>query len=221
MRVIDVQKSGKRGPVVRYASRYGQVERQFIVPRDPQTPAQTQRRLAFAKARFLWGKLTDEQRLAWNLRAEDAPPRVRLGQTYRLSGYLLCVQINCNLAEIELPMVSDPPELARFRKNPVRQFTATGTQNALALRLRVVGDPEQDILISATRPHSPGTTFVDHFVFLGLLPMPSRGLSNITELYVARFGAPPIHSRVFIETVQQIDGWRDSPQRVSAIVSAR
>lgn len=220
MKVLDVQKSGKRGTIVRYTCRYGEIERQLVVPRDPRTPVQEERRKAFGRARYLWGKLTDEQHLAWNVRGEEAPARVRLEQSYRLSGYLLCVQINCNLAEIGLPMVCDPPELPRFGKNPVRQFSITRNQRAVALNLRVVGDPEQDILVSATRPHSAGTSYVDHFVFLGLLPVPSRGVSDIAELYAAKFGAPPIGSRVFVETVQQVDGWRDSPQRASAIVCA-
>jgi hypothetical protein len=43
---------------------------------------------------------------------------------------------------------------------------------------------------------------------------------DITSLYVAKFGEPPAGKRVFIQTVQQINGWRDQPKTTSARVPA-
>ncbi len=43
---------------------------------------------------------------------------------------------------------------------------------------------------------------------------------DITGLYVARFGVPPAGKRIFIQTVQQINGWRDRPKTTSARVPA-
>jgi hypothetical protein len=43
---------------------------------------------------------------------------------------------------------------------------------------------------------------------------------DITDLYVARFGAPPAGKRIFIQTLQQINGWRDRPKTTSARVLA-
>ena len=51
---------------------------------------------------------------------------------------------------------------------------------------------------------------------LGLLPDPQGGLSDITELYLAVFKLLPPGKRVFIQTVQQINGWRDLPKTISA-----
>jgi len=43
-------------------------------------------------------------------------------------------------------------------------------------------------------------------------------VSDLTAMLVAKYGPPPAGSRVFIETVQQINGWQDLPQRFSARV---
>jgi hypothetical protein len=43
-------------------------------------------------------------------------------------------------------------------------------------------------------------------------------VSDITELYVARYGRIPADSRIFIRTYQHIDGWEDLPKQTSVIV---
>jgi hypothetical protein len=47
---------------------------------------------------------------------------------------------------------------------------------------------------------------VQHFPFLGLLPPPTDGWSDITELYVARYGVPKVGTAIWIRTCQHIDG---------------
>ena len=54
---------------------------------------------------------------------------------------------------------------------------------------------------AANSPHS----------ILGLLPDPEGGLSAITGLYLDKFSLLPAAQRIFIQTVQQINGWRDLP----------
>ena len=46
---------------------------------------------------------------------------------------------------------------------------------------------------------------------LGLLPDPEGGLSDITGLYLDKFSLLPAGRRIFIQTVQQINGWRNLP----------
>lgn len=221
MKELDVEKTGKLGNVVRYKSPFGLVSRQYVVPRDPQTELQMRRRRDFSKARFLWGRLTDEQRFAWCFRAEGLHTRPRLNQSGPLSGYLLFVKINCNLAALGMPMVEDPPGFPRFGANPVGMLAITDTKGVLTLKLKVSRIPAADIIVLASRPRSAGRSFVDHFAILGVLPEPDRGWSYITELYRGKHPVLPPGARVFIRTVQQIDGWRDQPKQTSALVPAR
>jgi hypothetical protein len=50
-----------------------------------------------------------------------------------------------------------------------------------------------------------------HFTILGMLPAPDRGVSDITDLYVGKYGVPRAGLRVFIQTFQVIDGWDQHP----------
>ena len=44
--------------------------------------------------------------------------------------------------------------------------------------------------------------------------------SDITPLYVAWYGVPPVGRAVWIRTRQHIDGWNDLPKTTSDIVPA-
>ncbi|MCX6927965.1 MAG: hypothetical protein NT154_32865 [Verrucomicrobia bacterium] len=218
MKELDVPKSGKRANSVSYRTRFGQITRQLVVPHDPRTAVQVSRRAAFGRARFLWGKLDDVQRAAWNDTASGARFRPGLNPSGSLSGYLLFVKINCNLAAIGSPMVSDPPELPLFGANPVGPLIITNIRGEISIKLRVFGKPTQQIIVLGVKPCSQGITYVDHFTILGLAPNSVRGVIDITALYVAKYGVPRPGMRVFIRTMQQINGWQELPKQISAIV---
>ena len=80
-----------------------------------------------------------------------------------------------------------------------------------ALMLRVPSPPAQYTLVQRAKPVSPGVGCVLHFPFLGLLPPPIDGWSDITEMYVARFGVPKPGTAIWIRTCQHIDGFIDVP----------
>jgi hypothetical protein len=54
--------------------------------------------------------------------------------------------------------------------------------------------------------------------YLGLLPAPQGGMSDITHIYVARYGEPRAGEKVFIVTCQQKDGWEGYDQETNEIV---
>jgi hypothetical protein len=74
--------------------------------------------------------------------------------------------------------------------------------------------------VQGAAPVSAGVRCVEHFPFLGLLPPPTEGWSDITELYVARYGLPPVGTIIFIRTCQHLDGSTDVPKLTSARVPA-
>jgi hypothetical protein len=220
MKILDVPQSGAISTMVSYKTRYGQFRRRYVVPRDPQTSLQVTRREAMGRARFLWRTPTDSQRAAWNAAADGTRTQPRLNQPGVLTGYLLFVKINCNRALVGQPIVLDPPDTPQFAPNPIRQLVITNTDGDIALKLRVSGKPAQFVVVLGTKPRSAGVSYVDHFTILGVLPEAVRGLSDITGLYVGKYGMPQAGSRVFIQTFQLIDGWEDLPQQLSAIVPA-
>jgi len=220
MKALTPPQSGKLGDTVSFKNRYGQIERAHTIPTNRGTAAQQRARSDFGRFSAYWRMLTEEQRQAWNAAARRVSSRPRLGQSGPLTGCAYFVQINCNLASIGLPMVLMPPERPRFSRSPVGALVITNTGGEVSLKLAVAGTPDQHIIVFGAAPCSTGISYVDHFTVLGLLPAPVAGFSNITALYGARYGVPPAESKVFIRTVQQINGWRDLPRQTAAVVPA-
>jgi len=218
MRILDIPQSGKLGTTVSVRTRYGQVRRRYAVPSKAPTQAQLSSRETFGRVRFLWRTITDEQRGTWTIPGKDVNSQSVLGQSGRLSGYLLFMKINSNLAYQGLPPVLSPTERPTFDANPVRELVITNTGGVVDIKLSVPTAPTTDILVLGTYPRSPGVTFAKHFAILSRLPAPEAGYSTITQLYVDRYGVPPAGMRVFIRTQQVLDGWSDLPSQTTAIV---
>ena len=218
MKILDIPQSGKIGTMVSYKGPSGQLRRRYVIPYDPHTPSQMDRRLAFKAAARLWASLSQAQLTAWSNTTNGLRTHPRLGQSGALSPYMLFCRLNYNLAAIARPMVSDPPPLPCFGNMPVSEFTLTTTNELLALTLSVRGLPTEQVVLAGAKPCSRGTNYVDHFTILGLLPQPVGGVSDITRLYIAKFGEPPPGSRLFIQVVQQLDGWQSLPYRFTALV---
>jgi hypothetical protein len=220
MKILDIPQSGKRGNFVSVRTRYGQSSRPLVIPNDPKTPAQLRSRSRLGHVAPRWRGLTDEQRTVWNTGGRKLHSRPRLGQSGPLTGCQFFTMLNCNLASIGLKQVVLPTERPSFGANPVGQLVITNTDGEIDLKLAVCGTPTKYTVVLGTAPCSAGISYAMHFVILGLLPTPKAGYSNIRELYVDRFGVPPAGQRIFIRTLQQIDGWEDSPAQTTAIVPA-
>ena len=218
MKILDIPQSGKCGTYVSVRTRYGQIRRRYAPPKAPRSPAQLRIRSAFGRVVSRWRGLTEDQRAAWAIPAQDVYSRPRLAQSGRLSGYLLFIKVNSTLAYQGQPLLVTPPERPRFDANPVGALVVTNTGGAPDLKLSVPSAPAAPVLVLATGPRSAGVTFAKHFVILGVLPAAEAGYSNITDLYVARYGQPTAGMRIFIRTRQVFNGWEDVPKQTTAIV---
>jgi len=215
---LDVPQSGKVGTTVNMATRYGQIQRQYVKPKDPKTEAQMTIRSNLARVSARWRVLTEEQRGAWMLAAEDVHSRPRLGKSARLTGCQLFIKINCARTAIRLDQFDVPPKVPEFGSNPVGELTISNTRGTITLKLSVPSTPAEHTIVYGAAPCSAGKYFVRHFNILGFLPEPVGGVSEITDIYVARYGVPKAGTRVCIRTQQQINGWDDLPKQTSAIV---
>jgi hypothetical protein len=184
-----------------------------------------QRRVRQHLGRFsgMWRELTQEQRTAWRLGADETDRLVRQGRYYRLSGQQLFNKINSVLALCEHEPRTTPPPRAQFGPNPVGALTISRDADSVTLKLNVRGTPSEDIMVFASPPQSAGRAYCGDYRFLGLLPTPIEHLSDITRLYIRKYGAPPANTRIFIRTWQQAEGWecRGQMHLTEALVPAR
>ena len=219
MKTLDIPKSGKCGNIVAYQSRYGSCQRQLVVPANTQSPARQQRRRDFGGFAGAWGRvLTEEQRLAWNVAGPMVQSKTRLGSG-PLSGQQLFQGLNSARACIgkkELLLV--PPAPVIFEPNPVGQLTIRNREDGVRLLLKVTGPVTEDIMVFGQAPCSAGRMKRRNVAYLGLLPTPQDGMSDITEIYVARYGEPRAGEKVFIVTRQQKDGWEGFDLETNEIV---
>jgi hypothetical protein len=217
---ISVPESGKVGPFVNLSTRYGQVQKQLTVPRDPRAPGQLACRSNMAYVSRRWQFLTDPQRSAWDLIAADSAVMGFLGRSTSLPGYNLYVQTNVFRMDIGLSVYDLPQALPPFSPSPVAELLASIEGGVFKLKLHVLSPPVEHTLVLGARPCSAGIRCVQHFPFLGFLPAPVDGWCDITDLFVKRYGVPVTGKAIFIRTRQHINGWNDQPKQVRAVVRA-
>jgi hypothetical protein len=152
--------------------------------------------------------------------AKEANSNSRLGQSGSLSGFLLFTKINCTLAQFGEAQVDAPPEHPQFPDLAPASLSITNTGGVVALKLACPTDPGANTIVRGSAPVSQGRETCRDFRVLGLCPAAVQGSADITNLYVARFGAPPAGKKVYISVNQFVDGWEDLPVTFSAIVPA-
>ena len=208
MKTLDVPSTGKRGNSVARTNHYGAYLCEYVVPNDPKTEAQREWRGDFGTVSAAWRKvLTLEQRLAWCAAAEAVPSCVRLGRSRPLTGQAHFVGINSVLARLGREIAVNPPLWVGFDRSPVQQLKISKGEGGLRLKLKVAGPVGGEIMVYGTAPCSAGRMKHPTVRYLGLLPAPEDGESDITEMYCKVFGVPPAGGQVFICTRQQLNGW--------------
>ena len=167
------------------------------------------------------GWLTQPERDAWDAAAEKLQSRPRLGQSGPLTGQMLFGKLNCPRTLIGRGWLRLPAAPVVFGPSPVGQLTLRREHGRLRLELAVSGPVTGDIMVLATPPCRPTWRKCRKPRYLGLLPAPVNGVSDITTLYLERFGEPEPGQRIFVRTVQQQDGWESEPADTSELVPAQ
>ena len=219
-KISSSPQSGRVGPVVYVNSRYGQLVREYVPPRNPQTPDQQRNRSNFGAVSSRWRALAPEQCIAWCISSAASYTVGGTSRPVALNGYNYFIRVNAARAQLGLGPLDLPPAVPSFSPNPVGELAITITDGIITMKLRVLSQPAQYTLVQGAAPVSTGVRCVQHFPLLGLLPAPVDGWSDITALYVARYGVPPVGTAIFIRTCQHTDGWTDLPKVTSAVVRA-
>ncbi|MGD0258822.1 MAG: hypothetical protein ABSD29_03260 [Verrucomicrobiota bacterium] len=219
MKIASIPKRGRKGSVIYSETRHGKVAREYVPPQNPRTAQQQDHRRNVRAVSARWSTLTQEQRDAWRAVAAHKYFVSEEGVLVRLNAYNLFVSLNVRRADLGLSQFDFPPAEPVFSPNPVDELVATFTGGRFTLKLRVPSPPVQYTLVYAAAPVRSGVRYVHHFPLLGLLPPPKDGWSDITELYVARYGVPKANQSIWIRTCQHIDGWTDIPKVARARVS--
>ena len=176
----------------------------------------------FGGASCGWGTLTEDQYQAWEEAAKQEKRRRHWPASRRFTGQNLFTEINAHQRFLALPAFLYPPERPVFGLCRPGPLTAGDGSDWFPLNLGVPKKPAGHTLVFGSPPCPAGRRVCRDFLFLGLLPPPNGGVSELTWQYVAKFGSPPPGSRIFIRTWQQIDGWRDSsPTQFTVVIPGK
>ena len=69
-------------------------------------------------------------------------------------------------------------------------------------------------------PISQGRQTCSDFWVLGTCPAVVQGSADITSLYMARYGVPPVGKKVYVQVNQFVNGWESLPVSFWGIVPA-
>ena len=120
-----------------------------------------------------------------------------------------------------MPQFDTPAPEPVWNTSPVAELVATFTGGRFSLKARLTSPPAQHILVYAAAPVRSGVRYVKDIPFLCLLPPLIDGWSDLTDLYVARYGVPKPDWAIWIRTCQHIDGWQDAPIALHAHISVQ
>ena len=218
MKILDTPRSGKLGQAVAFQSRFGLCLRQHVPQKAGLTPSREHSCAIFGGNSRKWGgKLSEEQRDRWTLAGAQVISHPRLGQKGPLTGQQFWQAISTVRAIVGLPETLEVPARPVFSRSNVGRLVIENGADGARLYLVVSGSNE-DIMVFGQEPCSRGRYQRRNVSDLGLVSPPIDGLSEITQLYKAKFGEPRPGTKVFIVTCQEKDGWKGLDLETSATV---
>ena len=219
MKILDTPRINKLGNAVAFQSRYGLCLRSHCIPKRTVSAARERVWGAMSYYSRAWSvKLTQQQRERWIVAAGNVLSKSTLGQYGPLTGEQFFVQVNLARACISLPPYWDPPARETPGLSPVTGMSVLNGPQGPRLLLTVTGPVTADVMVFGQAPCSPGRHKRRNVAYLGLLRPSENGVSDITDIYVAKYGPLRPGTKIFIVTRQQKNGWEGPLKETNAIV---
>jgi hypothetical protein len=198
------------------------------------TAARRRERRNMAEVAQGWDELEEWEREEWWKRARQIRIRIRrklnlgnLGKprSRAMRGEELYVKINRVLEVCGYERRRLPPPDPKFGANPVKaELRISLVRGRLVIKLGLRAAPVNDLMVFGSPPRRAGQEPGGNYAFLGLLPPPEDGESDITEVYLtklkewqrlrtAQYQVPLEGSRICIRTWPQDNGWEDKGRR--------
>ena len=177
-----------------------------VSPLNPQSSKQSAVRSQLSSLAAAWRSLTDSQRNAWKGQVDNYPATNRLGETYTPSGYQLYMTLNSNLNAVNATNLNSPLAPASFSDNKIESLTIELTAGVIStgtLSLGETNTSDEKSIVEMTGALSAGVSSPSQGLFRRVLVSAgSVDEYDISTVYAAQFGTPPVGARVFARCVR-------------------
>ncbi len=215
---------GKIGGHVVQRNHYGPFARTLVVPANPQSAFQQDRRGQFEYLTQNWRALSDTRRTLWSVDSLNYPLTDPLGNTYFATGINHYISLNLNLwligqAFLVVPAVkripADPGTFSGIIK-------ADGSQGKLIFDIAPT-DAASQIVVYGTNGMSPGIYYVSS-KYRSLTNVTPDGVTvsfNIGTAYYNLFPTPVIDTKAWLKIlpIDTASGCPGLPASVSVIIT--
>lgn len=161
--VADVR--GSIGGTVFSRNRYGAYARNRTIPVNPNTAPQQKIRSIISQCRYAWfTTLTEAQRTAWGVYAENVSVLNRLGESINLTGYNMFCRTNLALTYNDEAFIEDAPtEFSLAEQDETFAIVCSEAAQTIAVTFDDTADwCDEDgahMLIYASRPQNASINF--------------------------------------------------------------
>jgi hypothetical protein len=216
--MIVVDGRGKLGGHVLSKNRGGAYARTKVTPVNPQTSFQLAARNLLASLSQGWRSLTQAQRDAWNAAVQSFQKTDVFGDLRTPTGKNLYLALSANLDTVGQAPLTDPP-VPRGAEGIVAGALVMTNGGAKTIAHNVTA-ADMPVQVWATPGVSAGKEFLKNdYRLISTLAGAATSPSDISTAYEARFGEPPIGTRVGVKLVAVNDGTgeRSSPSEATTI----
>lgn len=180
-------------------NRYGAYARTKVTPVNPQTSFQQDARQLLGNLSASWRGLTQEQRDAWIAAAPNFPQTDIFGDSQILSGQVLFVRLNQNLANMGFAAITSPPTPAAIPVLSISDLLADSATPEISFNINTATVPAGFRLQVYATPSIPaGRSFVkNRYRYLGTFTATTNAV-DITTAWIARFGELVPGQKLFV-----------------------
>lgn len=190
---------GKLGGHVVQRNAYGLFARTYVVPANPQTLFQQDRRAIVEDRIRQWPLLTDAQRAAWQALTADYPRTDGLGNSYFMTGQNLFVSLNLNLWMIGQGLIDAAP--VKRIPDAIGEFSVVTDVAGVTMEITLDAtyvDADALVICYATAGLSAGINYVStKYRSLQFIDFAGGATANIETSYQVRFTFPIAGDKVF------------------------
>lgn len=201
----------KIGSDVFSKNHYGPIIRKRVKPINPRSAGQTTQRSLLKSLSHSWKSLTQDQILGWNALGPQIVKKNSLGLPKKLTGEAMYISCNLNIVASGNNQIADAPSVGSNDVVNVSDIVVSQASGAISMAYSPSPLGKFTGIVRASKPLSGGKSYNSQFKTIESFDSTKLGPLDLTDAYVAVYGAVPAVGEVAffeVSTVGNLTGFR-------------